>query len=647
MAIDVMTFVNIVGKSSKLDDVLLKITECEMFHPEKVEKKSRASGFKSVNESNPYVGILNKINKTLSMLSVDPRFEECSEVQLDKMTNAFVDDAFLKVKDYVDKISKIGVMLDLMEKSLIEIKHMSKLSVKIDDVFAAEYIDACFGRMPVDSCLKLNYFKDKLFFFVPLDEEQDFCWGMYITPSKCADETRKCFKSLYFEEYCIPDYVHGTPQLAISNIQAQIVEERANLEKVKANLDAFKIQNMHTLLSVYSKIKILHDTFSYRKFAAVGRKKFHINGFILQRDSEKFVKMFDDMAEVVVETLSIKENSDHAPPVKLRTCWLFRPFEMYVKTYGLPRYEDINPSSYIGLIYCLMFGIMFGDFGQGAVLFIVGLLVWKFTKNSIGLILTRCGTCSALFGLAYGSCFGFEGVFGGFWKTIGLGSVFPMNLLESKNSMNILIISFILGTVLILSAMSINVFLSLKNRQFGKALFSCNGVAGLVVYSAVFGAVILIMTSGINIFSPIFIVCAILIPLFIIFFCVPLSNAIETRLKKNNSEKLEKFSAINATFDMIDIVLSYFSNTLSFLRVGGLALSHAALMLVVMEFSHMVGAFGVPIVVLLGNVFVMVLEGLIVSIQALRLIYYEIFSRFYNADGKPFEPAKVVFEKGA
>ena len=647
MAIDVMTFVNIVGKSSRLNDVLLKITECEMFHPEKVEKKSRAQGFKSVNESNPYVGILNKINKILSMLNINPRFEECSRVKIDNRMNAFVDDVFSKVKGYVDKISKINVILDLMDKSLIEIEHMSKLSVKIDDVFAAEYIDACFGRMPVDSCLKLNYFKDQLFFFVPLDQEKDFCWGMYITPTKCADETRRCFKSLYFEEYRIPDYVNGTPQLAISNIKSQISKEKANLEKAKADLDAFKSQNTRAILGVYSKIKILHDTFSYRKFAVVGKKKFHMNGFILKKDSEKFVKMFDNMAEVVVETLAVEEVKDHAPPVNLKTGWLFRPFETYVKTYGLPRYEDMNPSSYIGLVYCLMFGIMFGDFGQGAVLFVAGLLVWRFTKNSIGLILTRCGTCSALFGLMYGSCFGFEGVFGGFWKIIGLGSVFPMDLLESKNSMNILIISFILGTVLILSAMSINIFLSLKNRQFGRALFSCNGIAGIVVYSSVFGAVILIMTSGVNIFSPIFIVCFILIPLSAIFFSVPLSNAIEAKINKNNTQKLEKFSAVNATFDMIDIVLSYFSNTLSFLRVGGLALSHAALMLVVMEFSHMVGAIGVPIVVLLGNVFVMILEGLIVSIQALRLIYYEIFSRFYNSDGKPFEPARVVFEKDA
>ncbi len=93
---------------------------------------------------------------------------------------------------------------------------------------------------------------------------------------------------------------------------------------------------------------------------------------------------------------------------------------------------------------------------------------------------------------------------------------------------------------------------------------------------------------------------------------------------------------------MIDILLSYFTNTLSFLRIGGLALSHAALMLFVMKFAQM-ASFASPVVIIFGNAFVILLEGLIVSIQALRLIYYEIFSRFYKSNGKPFTPIKLDF----
>ena len=83
---------------------------------------------------------------------------------------------------------------------------------------------------------------------------------------------------------------------------------------------------------------------------------------------------------------------------------------------------------------------------------------------------------------------------------------------------------------------------------------------------------------------------------------------------------------------------------MSFLRVGGFVLSHAGMMAVVMTLAHMVGSVGNPIVVIIGNAFVMAMEGLIVGIQVLRLEYYEIFSRFYDGDGKPFEPVKITYD---
>ena len=80
-------------------------------------------------------------------------------------------------------------------------------------------------------------------------------------------------------------------------------------------------------------------------------------------------------------------------------------------------------------------------------------------------------------------------------------------------------------------------------------------------------------------------------------------------------------------FEMFETLLSYVTNTMSFLRVGGFVLSHAGMMAVVMTLAHMVGSVGNPIVVIIGNAFVMAMEGLIVGIQVLRLEYYEIFSR--------------------
>ena len=89
-------------------------------------------------------------------------------------------------------------------------------------------------------------------------------------------------------------------------------------------------------------------------------------------------------------------------------------------------------------------------------------------------------------------------------------------------------------------------------------------------------------------------------------------------------------------------VLSFFSNTMSFLRVGGFVLSHAGMMAVVFTLSEMVSGAASPIVIVAGNLFVIGMEGLIVGIQVLRLEFYELFSRYFDGDGKPFVPAAVT-----
>ena len=90
---------------------------------------------------------------------------------------------------------------------------------------------------------------------------------------------------------------------------------------------------------------------------------------------------------------------------------------------------------------------------------------------------------------------------------------------------------------------------------------------------------------------------------------------------------------------MFEVLLSYFSNTLSFVRIGGFAVSHASMMGVVMMLAGAEnGGMGNLIVVILGNLFVCGLEGLIVGIQVMRLEYYEMFSRFYRGGGRKFKP---------
>ena len=95
-------------------------------------------------------------------------------------------------------------------------------------------------------------------------------------------------------------------------------------------------------------------------------------------------------------------------------------------------------------------------------------------------------------------------------------------------------------------------------------------------------------------------------------------------------------------FELFEAILSYVTNTVSFLRVGAFVLVHAGMMSVFFSLANMFGEYSVGfwIVVVFGNIFVLVLEGLLVGVQSLRLEFYEMFNRFFEGSGHEFKPIK-------
>ena len=126
------------------------------------------------------------------------------------------------------------------------------------------------------------------------------------------------------------------------------------------------------------------------------------------------------------------------------------------------------------------------------------------------------------------------------------------------------------------------------------------------------------------------------IPLVIIFLKEPLASLVKKQAGKHSDSRVMFF--VQGFFEMFEMLLSYFSNTLSFVRVGAFAVSHAAMMEVVMMLAGAESGSLNLAVVIIGNLFVCAMEGLIVGIQVLRLEYYEIFSRFYKGSGREFKP---------
>ena len=203
--------------------------------------------------------------------------------------------------------------------------------------------------------------------------------------------------------------------------------------------------------------------------------------------------------------------------------------------------------------------------------------------------------------------------------------------------MTLLMAAIGLGIVLILVSMTFNIILNFKKKNMGEAILSQNGLCGVTFYVAVIGAA-LGMLTGMHFVNIFYILILIVLPLILMFLKEPLIR----KLEEHGEMFPNGFGAffVEGFFELFEVVLSFITNTMSFLRVGGFVLSHAGMMLVVYTLAEMVGGFGEIIVLILGNVFVMCLEGLIVGIQVLRLEFYEMFSRYYEGNGIPFKTIK-------
>ena len=276
---------------------------------------------------------------------------------------------------------------------------------------------------------------------------------------------------------------------------------------------------------------------------------------------------------------------------------------------------------------------MFGDAGQGLVLLIGGYLLYHFKKINLAAVLSSCGFFSTIFGLLYGSVFGFEDWIPALW----LRPTEAMTNLPVIGTLNtVFVVTITIGMGLILLTMIFHMINSLREKKPGEALFDTNGLAGFVFYGAVVAVIMLFMT-GHTIPAAGVLVVMFVVPLLVIVCKEPLSALVEK--KKYQDENGPVMFVVQGFFELFEVCLSYFSNTLSFVRIGAFAVSHAAMMQVVMMLAGAEnGQAPNVIVVIVGNLVVMGMEGLIVGIQVLRLQYYEFFSRFYKGDGRKFEP---------
>ena len=651
--IEKMKFLSITGPKADIDRVVnTYLSKYEIHLENALSELTTVQNLTPFLEINPYKEALNTANlfcEELNSFATDTVKAETAQAAAQTMDVETALDTIRRIQtDYQDldkKRSDLKNQLTTVDESLRVIRPFRNLDFDISSILKFRFIRFRFGRIGKEYYQKFErYIYDNLdTIFIKCDEDDQYIWGMYFVPEPESQKVKAVYSSMHFEKIYMPDSYEGTAREAFEQLAQKRSLILSDFNTVSQKRNDFLISHCREILAAQAAIARLSGNFDIRKLEACTKGKgendifYILCGWMTEKDAHSFQTDIKDDSKIFCiidgeDDEHIQPETHQQPPTKLKNPKLFKPFEMYINMYGLPAYNEMDPTWFVAITYSFIFGAMFGDAGQGLLLFIGGFLLYKFKHIALAGIISCAGVFSTIFGILFGSFFGFENLFPALWLR-PMNNMMTVPFIGKLNTVFIVAIGFGMG--LILLCMVFNIINAWKAHDTEHIWFDTNSVAGLVFYGSATVSIALILT-GHTLPGGILLFIMFGIPLILIFFKEPLTALVEKKSEVMPKEK--GMFIVQGLFEMFEVLLSYFSNTLSFVRIGAFAVSHAAMMEVVLMLAGFESGHLNWIVVILGNLFVSGMEGLIVGIQVLRLEYYEMFSRFYKGTGRKFEP---------
>lgn len=633
-----MKLVTIVGPLRDFDTIINHCIVNKEFHPEPaMSVMKNVKGLLPFDLSNPYAELLRRAEHVADRTGLGLKYHDFTDEELSAEGIAGW------LTDFEEEYSRLNKELETLrqrvmesEQVMMQLEHVREVNVSFQDFFSFTFVKFRFGKMPreiYDSFAPHIRDRRDVYFF-STSVEWDTVYGMYMAPRVFADRIDSLFASLQFERIRLSDRIVGTSDEALASLRADIERSKQRAEEIEKELSGFLDAQRDAFHARYSYVRYRNDSFNLRSYAARTEENFYVMGWVPEADYDGFtanLSRYQDVNYVILGE-DAEDLPDLSPPIKLKNWKIFRPFEPFVMMYGLPSYNETDPTPMMTITYSLLFGIMFGDLGQGALLILAGYLMWRLKKMWLGRVICYAGASSMLFGLLYGSFFGNEEL---------LPSVLPFTFSVLHNSKGILQYTIYGGAGLITLAILINVINGIRQRNMEKVLFGQGGLAGMLLYWGIVLIVLPFIGFGDAVLQPGVILPCLLLPLALVFLREPLSKLASRRKDWRPKEGVGGFLVSNF-FELFEILLSFLTNTLSFLRVGAYAISHASMMTVVYSLAQTDTGHNI-VVLIIGNIIVTGIEGLLVGIQVLRLEFYELFGKFYNGAGRPYQPMKIDY----
>jgi len=585
-----------------------------------------------------YAGLERRLQTILSSLSVkdaNPKGRSFGDLlDLEKVT-PIVDEIENEVKGTVESINQETKKIEHYNNLLQQVEPFSDIEVDFSELKNSRYVYSIIGLMPSDGIERLKTSLSRVpFSLTVLSQKNQKAAVMIAVAKENSDTLDRATRSAYLDPITLPEDQKGTPQEISTQLKSSIVESEKSIAEHKEKINDLRGKYSSQVLDILWDVRC--SRMSTNAILHYGRLKYTyiIVGWVYQSAietlKEKIKSISPDTIFEYHTTNRFHDSND--VPVALTNPKLVRPFQMMVKMYDQPKYSELDPTPLVAILFPLMFGAMFGDVGHGLVLAVLGALAMskkvKFLKFLGGLspIVFACGVMSMIFGFLYGSIFGYEEI------------LHPLWLQPGTNIMTILVITIVGGVVVLTLGFLISIYNAFKVKDWAKAIFNHNGLLGLILYLSLVGLAVSWLASSIKLPTMVFLIGTIIGVIGLMF------SEVFIRMIEGHHPYIEGGFAmffVQAFFELFETVISYLSNSLSFVRVGAFAVAHGNLSAVFFILAEMVSpskGIGYWIMFLVGLIFIVGFEGLIVGIQTMRLTYYEIFGKFFNGGGKQFEP---------
>ena len=608
-----------------------------------------------------YSTLERRIQTVLQNLNLEERYSGSSDFEsmadLDTVRPA-VERIEDEVKSTSEQLNAEKKRLEQLESQLHQLEPIADVNVEVSGLRKSDYLYSILGIIPAANVSRLETSLSRVphvFFTLREDSQRPVVW--LLGPRSNSDIIDRAAKSAYLNPLSLPEEFEGTPADITAAIRKAIEASKQKIGELSSNLaklaDTHR-NELHELLWDVHVSRLMADAIV--RFGQL-RHTYVVVGWVPTADLNLLVERLREASkEILIEAIPTERSGHHTNvPVALTTNRWLRPIQMLVTTYGRPSYGEFDPTWLMALTFPLLFGAMFGDLGQGLVLLLLGILIDRGVilkaMSSLGLLIAYCGASAAIFGYLYGSIFGFEGhlieEYLGFhfeppWIS-PINEILPVLSLAIDAGIVILLLSFLLG-----------MFNNIRARDWPHLVF---GHTGLVMF-AFYLAFLALLGSflGTTAIAPRVAVAIASLPLpwtllaAVFGLLVMFSGAFRNWMEGHRPIEGSGIGGflmffVQSFMDLFESVISLLSNTLSFVRVGAFAVAHGGLSLAIFSLAGEEPDLGFWLTILIGNIFIIGFEGLIVGIQTMRLHYYEILGKFFHGGGMRFEPLTLTPRK--